>query len=370
MGVIAFRVDSSLQIGTGHVMRCLTLADALCERGTHCFFFSRPHEGHLLELIAQRGHQAFALPELQVGSKPCLSGTVNSHWLGTDWATDVQHTQHAISAHTGGEFVDWLIVDHYALDARWENAFRLRARRVMVIDDLADRPHICDLLIDQNLGRKPEDYDDLLTTDTTILLGPQYALIRPEFAALRPQSLARRENNPQLRRLLITMGGVDRDNATVKVLNALQSCTLPTELLITVVMGSQAPWLAQVQAQAAQMPWYTEVLVGVGNMAELMAESDLAIGAAGSTSWERCCLGLPTIQIVLAQNQELIAHSLSEAGAALMLSSQEITQTLREIINATTEPNRLRTLAQISSAVTLGQGAKLVSGYMKHERFL
>lgn len=356
---VAFRADASLQIGTGHVMRCLTLANALRERGASCTFVCRPLPGHLLALIAQRGHQALALPGLQEGTQPNHNGTAHGHWLGTDWATDAQDTQQALNAHTGGQPVDWLVVDHYALDARWEEALRPQAQRIMVIDDLADRPHACDLLLDQNLGRTEADYGGLLKGKTTTLVGPQYALLRPEFAALRAQSLARRQTKPQLRRLLVTMGGVDKDNATGQVLAALQSCSLPADLRVTVVMGPHAPWLAQVQAQAAQMPWRTEVLVGVDNMAQLMAQSDLAIGAAGGTAWERCSLGLPSLVLVLAQNQLPGAVALQKAGAAVaMESQQQITNFFASQQSASEAKEVLNKLSQAAAAVTDGEGCQ------------
>ena len=367
MAVIAFRSDASLQIGTGHVMRCLTLADALRERGASCIFVCRPHSGHLLDLIVQRGHRALALPELQEGIQHNLNGTAHAHWLGTDWATDAQDTQQTLSAHTGGQPVDWLVVDHYALDARWEEALRSQAKRMMAIDDLADRPHACDLLLDQNLGRMETDYGGLLKGKTNTLIGPHYALLRPEFAALRTQSLARRQTKPQLQRLIVTMGGVDKDNATGQVLSVLQSCSLPVDLRVTVVMGPHAPWLAQVQSQAERMPRPIEVLVGVANMAQLMAESDLAIGAAGSTSWERCCLGLPTIQVALAQNQEAIAQALSNAGAALMLRGKDIQQTLADLISAMVSAEKLYAVSEAASVVTEGKGVMLVCNFMKVE---
>ena len=345
-------------------MRCLTLADALRERGASSSFVCRPHQGHLLALITQRGHRTLILPELQQGVETNRNGTDHSHWLGTAWATDAQDTQQALSAHMGGASVGWLVVDHYALDARWEEALRPQAERIMVIDDLADKPHACDLLLDQNLGRKEIDYGGLLKGKTDTLVGPQYALLRPEFAALRAQSLARRQSNPQLRRLFITMGGVDKDNATGQVLAALQNSTLPAELRVTVVMGPHAPWLARVHAQAAQMPWPIDVLVGVDNMAQLMAESDLAIGAAGSTSWERCCLGLPTIQIALAQNQVAIAQALTQAGAALMLQGEAIAQTLPSLISTLASADKLYAVSLAASGVTEGDGASLVCDFM------
>src|SRR5690606_35975420 len=187
---------------------------------------------------------------------------------------------------------DWLIVDHYALDARWESQQKDFCGRLAVIDDLASRPHSCDLLLDQNLGRRMQDYSHLVADNCELLIGPDYALLRPEFISARKHSLERREK-PVLRNLLISMGGVDKDNVTSHVLEALKPCLLPNDTRISVVMGANAPWAGLVQQQAAMMPWCTEVVFNVDNMAQRMAESDFAIGAAGSTSWERCCLGLP-----------------------------------------------------------------------------
>ena len=357
---IVFRTDASIQIGTGHVMRCLTLAEVLRERGAQCSFICRNHPGNLIDLIRQRG---FLVHVLQYDRDWMVQENTPSHasWLGADWQADAEESK----VGAGETAKDWLIVDHYALDSRWEHTMRAHCRYIMVIDDLADRMHDCDLLLDQNLGRNAKDYDGLLKSGTAILIGPQYALLRPEFAALRPQSLARRQNTPQLRNLLVTMGGVDNGNATGQVLTALQHCTLPTDVRVTVVMGLHAPWLAQVQAQAKQMPWHTVVMVGVDNMAQLMVESDLAIGAAGSTSWERCCLGLATIQIALAQNQLTIAHALSDAGATLMLQGECIAQKLPTLINTITSTSKLYSVSVASSVVTLGKGAALVSDFIK-----
>jgi UDP-2,4-diacetamido-2,4,6-trideoxy-beta-L-altropyranose hydrolase len=356
---IAFRADASLQIGTGHVMRCLTLADALRERGARCSFVCRPHQGHLLALVAQRGHQPLALPELQDGTQPNSSGTAHAHWLGTDWTKDAQDTQQALSTHKVGQPVDWLVVDHYALDELWEQALHTQAKRIMVIDDLADRPHDCDLLLDQNLGRNEADYSSLLKGKPTTLVGPQYALLRPEFAALRAQSLVRRQSNPQLRRLLITMGGVDKDNATGQVLAALQNCDLPANLCVTVVMGPHAPWLEQVQAHVKHMPWQTEVLVGVDNMAQLMVESDLVIGAAGGTAWERCSLGLPSLVLILAKNQVHGALALQKAGAAVAIETQQQISSFMEPLQIATFAKELLTkMSKAAAAVTDGEGCQ------------
>lgn len=354
---VAFRTDASVQIGTGHVMRCLTLADALREQGAECLFICRPHTGHLMDLIVQRGHGTRSLPALDATHSPQAAGPAHARWLGTDWASDADDTHQALDAAP----VDWLVVDHYAIDATWEQALRPACRRLMVIDDLADRPHDCDLLLDQNLGRTAEDYACLIPNNTPTLIGPQYALLRPEFAQLRAESLARR-NSPQLKRLLITMGGVDKDNATGRVLDALNTSALPPDLEITVVMGPHAPWLQEVQTQARQMHCPTQVLVGISDMARLMTECDLAIGAAGGTSWERCCLGLPSIVMVLADNQRAGASALQEAGAAIaMQSAPEIVNLFQDIPSSCTIRALLERLSKAAERVTDGRGATLVA---------
>jgi UDP-2,4-diacetamido-2,4,6-trideoxy-beta-L-altropyranose hydrolase len=347
---IVFRTDASLQIGTGHVMRCLTLADALRERGGQSTFICRPHPGHLLDLIRQHGHTATELAPAD-GTFTAPADLQHAEWLGTDWASDAEQTRQALC----DSLVDWLVVDHYALDRRWEQALRPHTRRILAIDDLADRPHDSDLLLDQNLGRQAQDYGGLLSPHTQTLIGPTYALLRPEFAQWREHSLQRRRN-PQMKNLLISMGGVDQANVTGQVLAALTRCNLPVDLRITVVMGPTAPWFAQVQDQAAALPHPTQVLAGVNNMAELMTESDLCIGAAGSTSWERCCLGLPTIQLVLAANQKEAALALTEIGAALSISvSTQFTTDLQLLIDEI-DFQQMKTLTDQSACICNGRG--------------
>lgn len=353
-----FRVDASLQIGTGHVMRCLTLADALAARGADCQFICRAHEGNLIELIRSKGYLTHALPIAQeastgstaLGPEASSPDLAHSHWLGATQAQDAE----ACTAILAAERPDWLIVDHYALDARWERALAPNYRNLMVIDDLADRPHACDLLLDQTFSRDAADYAPLVPTHCRLLCGSLYALLRPEFAALRPYSLQRRAR-PTVRELLITMGGVDKDNATGQVLRALRACPLATDCRITVVMGETAPWLDDVRTQAQDMPCPTRVLVGVSDMAQLMADSDLAIGAAGATSWERCCLGVPTIMLVLAENQRKIAEALCEPGAAHLFDASKLdNQPL--ITPEYLEPLWLGAMSAAAAAITDGLG--------------
>jgi UDP-2,4-diacetamido-2,4,6-trideoxy-beta-L-altropyranose hydrolase len=366
---IAFRTDASLQIGSGHVMRCLTLADALRARGEQCHFISRAHTGHLLEHIRQRGYKVNSLLApvdiAQAAIKKISSVELGTHshqppepahaaWLGSTWQADAIDTAAVLASLQP----DWLVVDHYALDHRWESALQPHYKKLIVIDDLADRAHKCDLLLDQNLGRQPQDYAKLVPVRCQVLTGPQFALLRPEFAALRPYSLQRRQSQANIGKLLITMGGVDQDNATGQVLQALKACAfLPADCRITVVMGLTAPCLQNVRELAAQMPWPTDVVVNVNDMAQRMADSDLAIGAAGGTSWERCCLGLPTLMVVLAENQQPGTHALEAAHAARLIGTvsdiaTQLPLAVRELIGSACR----KRMSRAASAVTDGQG--------------
>lgn len=357
---IAFRTDASLDIGTGHVMRCLTLADALRERGVASRFICRAHPGNLIDTIRQRGYevQSLALNNAPASADAEMADALPVHaaWLGSDWVTDAQETIAAL----GETIVDWLVVDHYALDAHWERSVQPFCRNLMVIDDLADRLHDADLLLDQNLGRNAADYSELAPIGCKMLVGPRYALLRPEFSVLRADSLAHREKSG-FKKILIAMGGVDKDNATARILDALRDGCLPAECSLTVVMGPHAPWLAQVKEKAAAMPWRTEVQVNIHNMAQLMADSDFAIGAAGTTAWERCCLGLPTATLILAKNQAQGAIALEAAGAVLLLRSlSNLEEELPALMRKLTQADILREMNQSCSAITDGRGATRV----------
>ena len=346
---VIFRVDASLQMGTGHVMRCLTLAQVLKENGADAEFICRKHNGNLIDKIRLSGfnvHKLEVFEETEADNK-----LAHFHWLGATQQQDADDCIDILKA----EKTDWLIVDHYALDEQWQKRLKPYYEKLMVIDDLADRKHQCDILLDQTFGRQQEDYLAFTTKDCELLLGSQYALLRPEFAKWRPHSLKRR-SKPEFKQLLINMGGVDIDNVTESVLDELELCNLSNDIDITVVMGGSAPHLESVKSKAMTLPWKTEVKVDVDNMAEVMANSDIAIGAAGATTWERCCLGLPTIQIVIANNQITIAKSLAEYGAIKFLESIE---SVSSIINNPTK--WMLDISNISRHVTDGLGIKRVA---------
>lgn len=252
-----FRVDASIQIGSGHVMRCLTLAKALLEHGIQCSFICREHKGHFGELIKKNGFELFLL-STEIGADLQIdSGLAHSSWLRCSIDMDAKQTRQVLP-----EKVDCLVVDHYALDARWESQMRSVCQKIVVIDDLADRKHDCDVLLDQNLGTTETDYSELVPAHCIKLIGPKFALLRPEFAEWREYSLQRRKY-PELKNILISMGGVDKDNITGKILHQLSLSLLPDESTITVVMGTTAPWLEDIKSLAIKMPIFTKVLVNV-----------------------------------------------------------------------------------------------------------
>ena len=356
---VIFRVDASLQIGSGHVMRCLTLASAMKANGASCHFICRAHSGNLIRFIREKGFSVSSLaltdsqPDSGLSTKD--TGPAHTNWLGCSWQTDAEQTKQVLA----DKKYAWLIVDHYSLDSSWESALTDSFQHIMVIDDLADRPHFCDLLLDQNLGREATDYKSLVPEKCQLLIGPYFALLRPEFSDLREYSLCRRKHS-RFKEVLVTMGGVDQSNATAKVLHVLKTCPLPDDCNIKIVMGSNAPWLQNINEIAVQMPWHTEVLVNISDMAQRMANSDLCIGAAGSTSWERCCLGLPALMLVLAKNQSSIAKALDLACAAKTITCGEQDnfefQINKFFSDIAEEPHILSSMTIAAAEVTKGTG--------------
>lgn len=352
---VAFRTDASVQIGTGHVMRCLTLADELTRQGHECRFVCREHEGHLGELITSKGYGLTLLPsscsDNELDTKDSRSDNYTL-WLGVPWQEDARQTLDTLVPWKP----DWLVVDHYALDTDWERALANVVGSIMVIDDLANRCHECALLLDQNLGRVESDYDGLLPEDCQRLIGPGYALLRPEFANLREQSLNRRQQ-PELKRILISLGGVDRTNVTGQVLAALSESVLPASTELDIIMGAAAPYLDEVRQQAADLPFKAMVSVNVTDMAERMCLADLSIGAAGGTSWERCCLGVPAVLVVLAENQVAGATALEASGAAVKIDdADQLGATLPSVLVALFEPGRLERMSDAAAGITDGDG--------------
>ena len=302
---IAFRVDATNQIGTGHFMRCLSLADMLKRQGLQILFVSRHLPEHLGAMLATKGHRCSLLDD--VDKQATQGGLAHSHWLECSQVQDADETIKALS----GKQWDWLIVDHYALDIEWESVMRPYSKYIMVIDDLADRKHDCDLLLDQNyycdMGRR---YQALVPKHCVTLLGPSYVLLRAEFYEARREL---RERDGSVRRIHVFFGGSDLTNQTKNVVEAVKLLG-DIDIKVDVVVGADNPYRNEIRAlceELANVGFHCQV----SNMADLIQRSDLGIGAGGTAMWERCFLGLPTMTVVVADNQERTAKDVGSIGA-------------------------------------------------------
>jgi UDP-2,4-diacetamido-2,4,6-trideoxy-beta-L-altropyranose hydrolase len=305
--IIVFRVDASVSMGTGHAMRCMTLAEEAKEHGFEVHFISREHVGHLCDILLAKGYHVHRLAI--VDSVTQDNPTAHDEWLGASIDDEIQDTQNILQSLIAEERkINVLVVDHYALDARWEQAMRNFCESIVVIDDVADRVHDCDVLIDQNLyDNAHERYMGKVPSHCKMLLGPEYAILRKEFREARTHAKVRTE----IKRVLVFYGGADPSNETEKALHALRMfCEQYPhhELHIDVVVGSANPnkELVKRMSQGLKNCTYHE---NISNMAELMLKADLALGAGGTTTWERCVLGLPAIVTIIAENQREVVFT-------------------------------------------------------------
>ncbi len=300
-------------------MRCLTLADELKKSGSEVLFITRAHKGHLAEAIKSHGYEVRLLQEPAPGFRSLSGNTSHAEWLGVGWEQDAAETIQAFHK----KKPDWLVVDHYALDVKWHKAMRNSVRNILVIDDLADRKLDCELLLDQTFGREAGDYLRLVPENCLKLLGTRYALLRPEFSELRSQAVAKRKRFDVVRHVLVSMGGTDPANVTSTVLRGLAKVRFHTPLQVEVVLGSKAPHLEDIRQQSNDHPFNVTVSIDVKDMGKRMLNSDLAIGAGGTTSWERCCLGLPTLTISIAENQDNIIKNIVKFGASIQIGDSK-----------------------------------------------
>ena len=321
---IIIRCDASLLIGSGHVMRCRTLARELQRLGAEVTFLCRRQSGDLISVLE---HEFSVLvlseqiaPVTEIGEIDSLQGRdLYAAWLGCSQEQDAADCLHALQF-AGLDHASWLVVDHYGLDAIWEQIiltslpFHLRPR-LLVIDDLADRPHQADCLLDQNFFglATATRYQQLVPRHCRQLLGPHYALLSPEYARLHPLIPARNE----LRRVLVFFGGVDPANLTARALEALLDPAL-ADLAVDVVLGLQSPHRQAVADLVARRP-HTTLHGPLPSLAGLIARADLAIGAGGATTWERACLGLPSLVVAIAANQLAFAEALDQTGYLQLL---------------------------------------------------
>ena len=276
-----FRADAGPEIGGGHVMRCLTLAHALRTHGWACAFAVNRDALETVPALAQSGFQIVVVRAREGGQTKAAK-----------WLLAALDRPPAL-----------VVVDNYALDARYERVFQAQGAQVLAIDDLADRSHACDILLDQTYGRDATAYALLVDAGAQVLLGPRYALLRPAFSRRREAALsARAGRGGQLRRILAAGGATDPGGIGLKALHAVADPGL--DVYLDIVVGAACPDLPALRRHAdARADISLHVDIDADDYADLLAEADLCIGAGGTSSWERCCLGVPTLAFVIDANQ-------------------------------------------------------------------
>lgn len=347
-----FRVDAGPELGIGNLMRCITLAERLREASHEVIFVGRHSGDAAMKALHHSAYRGIALPE----STPRPASLPYPEWRHPAQETEADDTLYAIR--DLGHF-DWLVVDAYALDAAWERRMRRAAHSIMVIDDLANRAHDCDVLLDQNFFLEPRRrYDGLVSNACRTLLGPHYALLRPEFAA---EHAALKERSGVVGRVLVSFGGHDAFGLTRKALAAIEQADL-ARLQVDVVTDPGNPDFDAIERQCRTRGGWR--LHASPDMARLMAQADLAIGAGGTMNWERGYLRLPCVLISIAENQERIASDLARHGACVYVGrAAEVSQTrLADVLRGLSAvPNLLRALGERAGAMVDGKGAQRVA---------
>lgn len=343
---VLIRADASPTIGSGHIARCLTLARVLRQQGAQVAFACRTLPGHRLQSLAAEGFQTFALPDRYAGEDP--EQAIESL---LPWQADIAALEQLLSAEP---VFDWVIVDHYGLDYRWQTAARQWAPRIMVIDDLATRRYAADLLLNQNLSGTPQAYTSLLSGHCQSLLGPRFALLREEFHC--PAITI----EPVARRVLVNFGGFDAASQTYHAMQALDGLD---ELEVDFVAGAGNPAWEPMQAWVASRPnWRLHSLVS--DFHRLMTEADLFVGAGGGTSWERAAMGLPTICIAVSNNQRANGEVMAASGAHVYLGTYDqvsIAQLRQAIAFVASNQGLRQSLAERSRQLVDGLGARRVA---------
>ena len=353
---VVFRADASTRMGTGHVTRCATLAAALQARGAQTSMICREHEGNLIAAL----REATPVSVLTAPNRShAEAGDDYAEWLGLTESADADEAVAALH----GDKPDWLVVDNYALGTAWEQRLRPHAARLMVIDDLADRAHDCDALLDQNFSAEGERrHQGLVPRHCRLMVGPRFALLAPVYAS---HHRSQRPRDGQVRRVLVYFGGADPSNLSGQALTALSAPEF-SDLDVDLVIGTNHPQREALGRQADARP-RTSTYGTRPDLADLMEQADLAVGAGGGTTWERMCLGLPSLVVSLAENQRSICESLAAAGLiaylgnARSIGAAQIREGLRSLV---ADPERLVALSSRGRQLVDGLGASRVADVM------
>jgi UDP-2,4-diacetamido-2,4,6-trideoxy-beta-L-altropyranose hydrolase len=309
---VVFRVDSSSIIGSGHVVRCVTLATELRKRGARCLFICRNLPGNIIDYVMKRKFDVAMLPFNSTSERYGSENTDQySEWLGVDWKTDAHET----IAELSGKKIDWLIVDHYGLDSLWEIEVGHCAARTMVIDDLANRSHCCDVLLDQNFGGdEVTKYAQLIDVKATLqLLGPKFSLLQDEYRL--PVNAI--ETSSDEERILVYFGLNDTYRLTLYFANLLKATSVDYAEVVVVYPTSGADYK---ELSTMREDWqYLTIVEPSNSLASELSRATLAIGACGTHAIERLVCNVPALVVTIADNQVSIAEYLSSLGLIKVL---------------------------------------------------
>ncbi len=350
---IAFRVDASTAIGLGHLRRCLSLAHALREHGAVVHFVSRRSDVGVAEAVGGSNFACVLLPEV-AGSTGVDDVVPHASWVPAGWAADAAQTQDAVRA----EAPDWVVVDHYALDARWHAAVRAGLGcRIAAIDDLADRTMAVDLLFDHNHCEDHRaKYSGWLDQASGLLGGPRYALLAPAYAGA-----PRYEFRPEVRSVGIFMGGIDTGGHSTLALRACRVAGYRGPIELVTTRGN--PHFAQIQ-QAVSDDENATLVADLPDLAAFFARHDLQIGAGGGATWERCCIGSPTLALVCASNQLAVVPSLARLGVVSApdpVTSRGLSDVATAVGRLLRDTDGRREMAMRSRELVDGRGARRVA---------
>jgi UDP-2,4-diacetamido-2,4,6-trideoxy-beta-L-altropyranose hydrolase len=354
---VVFRVDASNLIGSGHVMRCLTLAELLRESGSIVSFITRSHVGNLDNLIKSKEFKVFSLPEIHKFELERLDSY--EKWLGVVQSMDAKETIKRID----NTKPDLLVIDHYSLDIEWESILRPHVKSILVIDDMANRKHDCDWLLDQNYTPDNSRYNSLVPPGSIKILGPKYSLLRKEFLSYRRTI----NHNLTIKRVFIFFGGADPFGLTLLCLKSLQHPKLK-HLSLDVVIGSNNLHINEIELFSSKLE-NTVLHVQVNNIAQLMSSADISIGAGGSTTWERFLIGLPSLVITFGKDQELSIKELENNNYITWLGNvNKINQDKlsKMIINLIKDSNKLMLQSTKAKKLVDGLGANRVLEIIKN----
>ena len=306
---IAIRTDSSDIIGSGHVMRCLTLANYLRKKGHNIIFICKDHSNNINHNIVSN---SFHVEKLEVSEQQSFNDYQS--WLGSSQTEDAKKTLEIIHRHS----VDKLVVDHYAIDKVWEKEVRCDIKALYVIDDLANRVHFCDYLLDQNYCINQElRYQNLVNEDCDLFIGPQYILFRDEF-----NKFNKKKHDGTIKEILVYFGANDPNDETHKVIEA-SKLLINLNLKWTFIIGVNYKNKKNITNSMKNV----KIIEKTNEIAKLMRSADLSVGAGGTTIWERCKMGLPSVVTILAENQREVVRSLSKEGIIISLGDSFKTST-------------------------------------------